>query len=291
MANGWRTGLRNGLEVVELETAASTATIALQGAQVLSFAPRGDRDWLWVSERARWSAGVALRGGIPICFPWFGPHPTEKAFPAHGFVRTRLWRLLDVREAGADLRVELAFGADEQTRAQFPHPFEARLAVTIGAELELAFDVANLGDAPFAYEVALHSYLTVADAAAAAVEGLAGCAFVDKVAGGAPGRQDDGPLRIAGEVDRVYDSDGPVTLVDGAGGRAVRVTATGGRSTVVWNPAPDKTATLSDMAPDGYRRFVCIEAGAIGTRRIALPAGTRHALTVRYSGRDISVGR
>jgi glucose-6-phosphate 1-epimerase len=231
-----------------------------------------------------------LRGGIPICFPWFGAHGTEKAFPAHGFARTRLWRLIDVRQASEGLRVELAFGSDEQTRAQFPHPFEARLAATIGAELELAFEVSNLGLAPFDYEVALHSYLAVADVATVVVEGLAGCAYVDKVAGGAPGRQDDAPLRIAGEVDRVYDNDRPVRLVDGEGGRALRIEATGAGSTVVWNPAPDKTATLSDMAPDGYRRFVCIEAGAVGPHRITLAPGARHLLTVRYGATDVAGG-
>lgn len=98
MAAEWRTGFKNGLAVVELTTATSTAVVALQGAQVLSFVPRGGRDWLWVSEKARWGAGVALRGGIPICFPWFGPHPTERGLPAHGFARARPWRLTGVAQ-------------------------------------------------------------------------------------------------------------------------------------------------------------------------------------------------
>jgi glucose-6-phosphate 1-epimerase len=282
MAATWRTGTRNGLEVVEIETAASTAAIALQGAQVLSFTPRGGRDWLWVSERARWAPGVALRGGIPVCFPWFGPHPTERGFPAHGFARTRGWRLASVDGVEGHVRAELVLTADDATRAFFPAAFEARLTVTVGDELSLAFEVANSDPAPFAYEVALHSYLAVADVETAAIDGLQGRAFVDKVAGGAERREGDAPVRIAGEVDRVYDNDGAVTLRDPAGARSLRLEAQGAGSTVVWNPAPAKTATLSDMSPDGYRHFVCVESGAIGARRVTLAPGARHRLSVRY---------
>jgi glucose-6-phosphate 1-epimerase len=283
MASGWRTVVRNGLDVVELETAASTAAIALQGAQVLSFVPRGGADRLWVSERARWAAGVALRGGIPLCFPWFGPHPTERGFPAHGFARTRVWRLANVAELDdGRVRATLALDADGATKALFPYPFEARLMVTVGDELSLAFEVTNPGAVGFDYELALHSYFAVPDVAAIAIEGLSGSEFVDKVAGGARRREGEAPVRIAGEVDRIYDSGGPVTLVEPSGAR-LRIESAGAGSTVVWNPAPAKTATLGDMAPEGYRRFVCIETGALGDRRITLAPGARHALTVRYT--------
>lgn len=287
MAATWRTETRNGLDVVEIETAASRAAIALQGAQVLSFVPRGGRDWLWLSERARWAPGAALRGGIPICFPWFGPHPTERAFPAHGFARTRAWRLVGVDgaegHADAGVRAELALAPDDATRALFPHAFEARLTVTVGETLELVFAVSNPGAAALAYEVALHSYLAVADVGSVSIEGLAGRPFVDKVAGGEERREGPAPIRIAGEVDRVYDNDGPVTLRDPGAGRTLRVEGQGAGSTVVWNPAPEKTATLSDMAPDGYRRFVCIESGAIGAHRVTLAPGAQHHLIVRYT--------
>jgi len=282
MTASWRNVMRDGLEVLEVETAAARAAIAVQGAQVLSFAPRGERDWLWVSERARWAPGTALRGGIPICFPWFGPHPTDKTLPAHGFARTRDWRLVAVREVDGGMRIELGLTADERTLALFPHRFEARLVVTVARELTLAFEVSNPGGAPLPFEVALHGYLAVADLDAVTIEGLAGRAFADKVAGGAEGRQGPAPLRVAGEVDRVYENDGPVTLVDPIGRRRLRVETSGAGSTVVWNPAPAKTAALDDMAPDGFRRFVCIEPGAIGPRRVTLAPGGWHRLTVRY---------
>ncbi|MFL5305836.1 MAG: D-hexose-6-phosphate mutarotase [Polyangia bacterium] len=282
----WNLGVRQGLEVVEIETAASTAVIALQGAQVLSFVPRGGRDWLWVSERARWAAGAALRGGIPLCFPWFGPHPTETTFPAHGFARTRAWSFLGAREVGGEVAVELSLSDDDATAKLFPHQFAARLTVTIGAHLSLAFDVTNLGSDDLSFEVALHSYFAVSDVDDVAIEGLSGVEFVDKVAGGVTRQESAAQLRIAGEVDRVYDSAGPVTLRDASAGRPLRIESTGARSTVVWNPAPAKTATLGDLAPDAWRRFVCVETGAIGAGRVTLAPGGQHRLTVGYASQE-----
>ncbi len=279
----WTKGVRNGLEVLELSTPASTCTIALHGAQVLGFTPQGERDRLWVSERAHFQLGKALRGGIPICFPWFGPHATERGFPAHGFARTRLWRLARVDELdGQRLRAEMALAPDAASAPLFPHAFAARLAVTVGEQLELAFAVANEGDAPFSFELALHTYFAIGDVDAITVDGLGGCEYVDKVAGGARRRQDEGALRIAGEVDRVYDAGGPVTLVDPSAPRPIRVESTGAGSTVVWNPGPGKARTLTDMPPDDFHRFVCIETGNIAGRKITLPPGARHETMVRY---------
>ena len=285
MAARWNVGVRNGLDVIDVETPASTAAVALHGAQVLSFAPRGDRDWLWVSERARWAPGAALRGGIPLCFPWFGPHPSRPDFPAHGFARTRIWRLEDAREAAGEVQLRLGLASDAETLSLFPHRFEARLTVTIGAGLALALAVANLDASPFTCEVALHSYFAVSDISDVAIEGLAGCDYADKVDGGPPRRQGDGPLRITGEVDRVYDSGGPVTLIDAGTGRRLRIAGDPDGSTVVWNPAPAKAAKLSDVAPDAYRRFVCVESGAIAGRRLIVPAGgtaQRSAVLTRF---------
>lgn len=233
-ATAWTQGVRNGLETLELETPASTCTIALHGAQVLSFQPRGERDWLWVSERASFQVGKALRGGIPICFPWFGPHPERSDLPAHGFARTRLWRVARLETVdAARVRAELELVPDAEALRVFPHALVARLTVTVGEALELGFAVENRGSAPLTFEVALHSYLTVSDAGAVEVGGLGGSGYVDKVAGGARRRQDAEPIRFEGEVDRVYDSGGPVTLADPAGRRTIRVETAGAGSTVV----------------------------------------------------------
>jgi D-hexose-6-phosphate mutarotase len=290
MAVDWKRSVRNGLDVVELATPASTCSVALQGAQVLSFAPRGERDWLWVSDKARWKQGTALRGGIPICFPWFGPHPSEPGFPQHGFARTRTWRLAGVEEVGgARVRAAFELDADGATLALDPHSFTARLTVTAGEDLQLSFEVANDGAAPFAFEVALHTYFAVSDVGRIAIEGLAGCAHRDKVAGGDRRRQEDRSLRIDGEVDRVYETGGPAILADPERERPIRIESAGAGSTVIWNPGPEKARALGAMAPDGFRRFVCIETGAIADRKITVPPGERRTSSVHYlSGADAS---
>jgi glucose-6-phosphate 1-epimerase len=275
-----------------MATPASECTIALHGAQVLGFGRLGGRgNWLWLSDRANYQVGKALRGGIPICFPWFGPHPEQPDLPAHGFARTRLWRLASVGALdGARVRAELELASDAETLRLFPHPFTARLVVTAGDALELAFEVqhtGDTGDAPFAFEVALHTYFAVSDAGAVAVAGLGGCDYVDKVAGGARRRQGAEPIRFDGEVDRVYDGAGPVTLADPAGGPPLLIESRGAGSTVVWNPGPKKTATLGDMSPDGFHGFVCVETGCVGDRRVTLPPGGRHQTVVRYA-RDVT---
>jgi glucose-6-phosphate 1-epimerase len=281
---GWTQGIRNGLEVLELATPASTCTVALHGAQVLAFAPRDGRDWLWVSDKALFQVGKALRGGVPVCFPWFGPHPGGGDLPAHGFARTRLWRLSRVDALDARrVRAELELGSDAATMRLFPHAFTARLAVTAGEELELAFEVVNTGDAPFAFEVALHTYFAVSAAASVAVGGLSGCDYADKAAGGERRRQGDEPIRFDGEVDRVYDGGGPATLADPSRARPIQIESTGAGSTIVWNPGPIKTRTLADMRPDGFHGFVCVETGNVGDRKVTLSPGARHETRVRYA--------
>ena len=172
------------------------------------------------------------------------------------------------------VRAELELTSDPTTASLFPHPFVARLAVTAGDALELAFEVVNTGDAPFEFEVALHTYFAVSDVGAVAVRGLGGCAYVDRVAGGARDRQDLGaPVRFDGEVDRVYECSGLVTLADPARGRAVRIEGTNAGSVVVWNPGAIKARTVADMSPEGFHDFVCVETGNVRDQRVTLPRG------------------
>jgi glucose-6-phosphate 1-epimerase len=284
---GWQRVVRNGFEVVELATPASLCSVALHGAQVLSFQPRGGRDRLWLSGKARWNVGSALRGGIPLCFPWFGPHPTEPGFPAHGFARTRLWRLVGVEEIPeAKLRAVFELRADDQTRPLFPYGFRARTTVIAGQELELSFEVVNEGAEAFAFEIAMHSYFSVSDVAAVAVDGLGGAAYLDKVAAGARCQQAAGTLAISGEVDRVYASGGPLALID-PGHPTLRLEGQGISSAVVWNPGAEKARALGDLEPEDYRRFVCLEMGNLGDRRIALAPGARHLSSVRIRNEDL----
>jgi glucose-6-phosphate 1-epimerase len=287
VAVGWKRLVRNGLDVVELTTPASICSVALHGAQVLSFQPRGGRDWLWLSGKARWDVGSALRGGIPLCFPWFGPHASEPSFPAHGFARTRLWRLVGVEEIPeAKLRAVFELRADGQTRALFPYDFTARTTVVVGNELESSFEVVNEGAEAFDFELAMHSYFSVSDIGAVVVEGLGGVSFIDKVAAGTRRQQPAGALAISGEVDRVYASGGPLALID-PGHPTLHLEGREMASAVVWNPGPAKARALGDLEPEDYRRFVCLELGNLGVQRITLAPGARHRSSLRIRNEDL----
>ena len=221
-----------GLPVAQVRNSHAGATIALHGAHVLHFRPHGHDPLLWLSSAAIFAPDVAIRGGIPICWPWFAAHPADASKPQHGFVRTMPWHVLD--GAAHDDRTELRLGVSdsEATRAIWPHAFELELLVTVGATLELALITRNIDRAPFTISAALHSYLTVGDAGAIAIEGLDGHDYIDKVAGGARARQ-AGAVTLADETDRIYlDAPGSCTVIDPALSRRIEIAKAGSRTTV-----------------------------------------------------------
>src|SRR5690242_19005906 len=190
------------LESVEVENPHATARIALQGAHLLSWAPRDESPVIWVSEAARYEPGVPIRGGIPICWPWFGPHPTDPALPQHGIARTAEFQVVAV-ERLFDERTRLTFRLpDGQGGGAWAHPTELLYMVTVGRTLELDLVTRNAGPEPVTVGQALHTYLRVSDYTAVTLHGVEGCRYLDRVRGGE--QVQDRPLRIGGRTDRIY---------------------------------------------------------------------------------------
>ncbi len=273
-----------GLPLIEINNRFATARVSAYAGQVLAYRPSDEaEDLLFVSRQAYFARGKAIKGGIPICWPWFGDDPSGHGRPAHGFVRNRPWRLL-ATEAMADgaTRLQLGLHADDETLALWPHPFSLTLEVTIGATLELDLISHNPGDHPLMLTQALHTYLNVGDAARARVHGLDGRAYIDKAGGGLRTTQ-QGPVSIAGEVDRIYlETDGPLNIEDPALGRRIHIERAGSRSAVVWNPWSDKAAAMGDFGDDEYRRMLCVETTNAADDRIELPGGGTYRLSTRY---------
>ncbi|MBM4200330.1 MAG: D-hexose-6-phosphate mutarotase [Gammaproteobacteria bacterium] len=272
-----------GLTVVEITHPRARARLALQGAQVLEWTPQDEQPVLWLSPAAHFTAGKAIRGGIPICWPWFGAHPCDAAFPAHGFARTMPWI---VERTGANdehvaLRLRLMQG--EQSEVFWPHACSLTLELRIGRTLDLDLATHNIGALPVTITEALHAYFNVADLSGVRVHGLHGCNYVDKTDGGRHKRQ-DGAITFDAETDRIYvGAPGECQLEDPGFRRRIRIVKTGSGSTIVWNPGANKASALSDMAPDGYRRMVCVESGnADDDARLILP-GETHCLSVSYA--------
>ncbi len=267
------------LTAVRLRGASSSGRVVLQGGQVTEFGWNDGTPLLFLSDRARFAAGQAIRGGIPIVFPWFG---NRDGAPAHGFARTAPWRLAgsDALDDGA-VSVTLAL-EDAPSSIEWP-AFELRLTIVAGEALSLALAVTNRAAREQTVEMLFHTYLRVGDVGGVAIHGLGGREFVDKVDGFSRKTEGDDPLRLTGETDRIYRSSGPVLVDDPALGRRLEVTADGAASTVLWNPGFAKAEELGDLGGEAYARFVCVESGNVADDAVRLAPGAAHAMRVVLS--------
>ncbi len=271
------------LAVVKVANVRATATIALQGAQVVHWSPVGQHPVIWLSGAARFASGKSIRGGIPLCWPWFGPHPTEPAFPAHGFARTSPWEILETQAlADGATRIALRLTHTDATRALWPHAAELECHVTVAAALEIDLVTRNTGSESITIGEALHTYFEVSDVRRVRIEGLEECHYLDKVDGGRR-RQQAGPVTFVAETDRIYLDTVADCLIDDPGlARRIRIRKRGSRSTVVWNPWIEKAARMGDLGEDGYLHMVCVETANAADDVVTIPPGAEHHLAVRY---------
>lgn len=272
---------QGGLERVLVQRAEVTAELFLHGATLTAWQPRGVDPVLWLSRAAIFHEDKAIRGGVPICFPWFGSRADNPQAATHGFARVMPWTFASAVEderSGAVV-LELTLSSSPETFAIWPHEFRARYRVKIGGKLELELTVTNPGAAPFTYEEALHSYFSVKDVARVRVEGLERSSFLDKLDGFARKRQGSDPVIIDQETDRVYTGNTAATeIVDPVLQRSISIVKDGSRSTVVWNPWIARARALKDFGDDEWREMLCVEAGNVGPDEITLAPGASHTL-------------
>jgi D-hexose-6-phosphate mutarotase len=273
-----------GLPLAQIRNRHAAAMVSLYGAYVLAFQPHGHDPLLWFSSHGPYQPGKSIHGGIPVCWPWFGPHPTDPSKPSHGFVRTAMWNVLAAAAlTGGATQLRLSLVSDEDTRDLWPHDFQLRLVVTVGAELRVELIVRNPGSAPFTCSGALHSYFAVSDAGAITIQGLDGCEYIDKVDGNQRKLQ-RGPVRIESETDRVYlNTAAPCTIDDPGLGRRTTIAKSGSHSTVIWNPWAEKARNLADFRDGAYRGMVCVETANAGSDTITVAPRGEHRLVAIIS--------
>jgi glucose-6-phosphate 1-epimerase len=277
----FRTGSQGAL-IADVSNAQGAGTIAIQGAQILSWAPAGQAPVVWLSPAAKFAPGKSLRGGAPVCWPWFGPHPQDPTKPAHGFARNRDWEVQDVASVKDGTRVVMRFTPNDAERVIWPHDAELTLAVTLGARLRAELSTCNTGGKVIELTQAIHTYFHVGDIAKVRVEGLEGCDYIDKMAADAIVRQ-QGPIRIDREVNRIYlGCPGDAVIVDESLRRRIRVAKHGSSSYVVWNPWAETGAKFGDMGAEGYRHMLCVETtNAASDLATVVPGGT-YTLATEY---------
>ncbi|MGY3886565.1 D-hexose-6-phosphate mutarotase [Aeromonas aquatica] len=267
-----------GLPLLTIDNAYAKAEISLFGAHVLSYQRHGEPASLWLSDKAVLDGSKPIRGGIPLCWPWFGPAPARvgSGKPAHGFARTTLWSLDGVSDHEDGTLVHLSLRDTDASRALWPHAFELELDVLIGKELSLVLTTRNTGNSPLVYNAALHTYLQISSPAAVSVTGL-GAPYLDKVTGGQPAQQ-QGALTLSGALDRIYLQPEPRVTVQDAE-RATHVVSGNHDSIVVWTPWLEGASAMADMSDDGYRTMLCVEAAITAEAGVVIAPDEEHSFS------------
>lgn len=278
-----------GMPRARITTPACTAEVFLQGAHLTQWQPAGQQPALFLSERSVFAPGKAIRGGIPVIFPWFGAPDTSPVHPpsgsaAHGYARVWPWTLRFAALAGDDLHLSLTLDHTDRLHALGFDFLQLGIDLILGHTLTLRLSVANAGEKPFLFEEALHAYLSLADIRQASVEGLANIEYLDKTDGFRRKTQTEDTFHFAAETDRPYlNTTGPITLVDPVLRRRLRLSKSNSATTVVWNPAADLTARLPDLVPDAWQHFACLETANAADNAITLAPGAAHTMSMHLA--------
>jgi len=294
-----------GLPIIKVANKHAEALISIYGAQVLSFKQKPgnageSHELLFLSEKAFFEEGKAIKGGIPICWPWFGQapeatmdkssvkNPKEKNRPAHGFARNVLWELVETASNNADgTQVVLALQDSKNSRKLWPHAFNLSLTINIGKTLKLSLKTTNTGAQAFSITQALHSYFSVSDIAKVRVVGLDKAQYLDATFAG---KKQDWPIVVQSgditfdkEVDRIYTQAPALSLIDDGRSQSLKIRSSNSNTTVIWNPWVDLSANSVDLSDDAYKQFVCIETANAAEGVIEILPGESFALGAEYS--------
>ncbi|MFA9478547.1 D-hexose-6-phosphate mutarotase [Phycisphaerales bacterium AB-hyl4] len=251
---------------------AATAVIYLHGAHIAEYQPTGDKPVLFMSPKSNIHPDKPIRGGIPICFPWFGPNQHDPTAPPHGQARLAAWQLTQATKL-PDQRVQLTLTRDIA-------PFRLTFTITVGQELQMQLRTENTTNQPAQFEQALHTYFTISKIHDIEITGLAGLSYIDKTRNAERLTQANPPLRFEGETDRVYiNHPGHCTLHDPGYKRNIVIEKHNANSTIVWNPWTDKSLKLPDLGDDDWPGFVCIESGNVADNAITLAPSEAHEMT------------
>ncbi len=274
-----------GLPRVRITGAFGEGEVYLHGAHVTSWKPAGNNEdeVLFVSTNSHWQEGQAIRGGIPICFPWFRAKGNDRQAPAHGFARTKTWQIESIVQNEGRVSVSMFTESDEQTRRWWPGEFRLIHRVTFGSELKLELICRNTGTTSLHFEEALHTYNRVADVEQVHLQGLGTVRFLDNTNANQEKIQ-IGVVAIASQTDSAYmNTDSAVDLLDLRMRRRIRLQKDNSLTTVVWNPWSEGAAGLKDLSDGQWKQFLCVEASNILDSTVNLDPGLEHKMTAVLS--------
>jgi glucose-6-phosphate 1-epimerase len=276
------------LPAFKLDSPIASAILYQHGAHLAAWSPHSRHPVLFISRQSHLAPAKPIRGGVPVCFPWFATRTAHPDSPSHGFLRTAPWQL-DALSTTPDgtLRAELRTYSNGQTRHLWPGEFQARFRLTAGVTLAIELEITNSGSEAFLFEEALHTYFSVSDARSITIRGLENALYVDKVEGGALKAEGASPISLSAETDRVYhDTQSTITLSDPAWHREIVIEKFGSDTTVLWNPWSDKAKAMADLGDDEWLGMVCIETANVGKNSVTLQPGAIHSMIVRVAVRE-----
>jgi glucose-6-phosphate 1-epimerase len=272
------------IPLIEIKNEQASASISLQGAHLLSWVPAGEEDVIWLSTQAKFAPGKSVRGGIPICWPWFGPHESNAAYPGHGFARTVLWQVTKTEALSADeTRVTFQLDSrqlDAAIKPMWPLPTIAEYRLTIGKTLTIELTTFNHSDQAMTIGQALHTYFKVDDVSKTRILGLEDRPYLDKT-DGFKRKTQSGAVTIGAEVDRVYLQTPDDVVIDD-GKRKIVIKKQGSQSTIVWNPWQAAAEKMGDLGQDGYLKMLCVESANAVDDTVVVGAGESYSLRVTY---------
>jgi glucose-6-phosphate 1-epimerase len=271
------------LPKIRVTAPSASADIYLHGAQLTSWQPVNAKEVLFLSEHSAWQDGRAIRGGIPVCFPWFRSKADDLSAPAHGVVRTKEWQLESVKIEGGSVVVACSTESDESTYRWWRHAFRMVHKLSIGKTLRLELNVTNTDRTPFRFEEALHAYFRVSQAEKVSIRGLDQITYLDNTDGNLRKAQ-SGDVIFTAKTDNAYlDVHSPAELIDPTWRRRIRTEKVNSATTVVWNPWQEGAASLGDLGIDEWRQFACVEASNILGSAISLAPGQEHSMQATIS--------
>lgn len=273
----------NGLPKIHISTPEAEAEIYLYGAQITSWKPAHSQEALFLSKQSHFAPGKAIRGGVPVCFPWFRSKAGNPSAPSHGTVRTKSWQIEAIEQTADGVEVRLFITSDEASRQYFAGEFHVKHCITVGKKLRLQLTITNTGTESFRFEEAQHTYYHVGDAERVTVSGLDGAHYLDNTDGNAEKIQ-AGDIAFSKSTDNAYQGTvNALAIHDPALNRTIMVRKNNSLTTVVWNPWSTGAATLPDLGNDEWRHFVCVEAGNILANSVELQPGTGQTLTTEVT--------
>ncbi len=269
-----------GLPCILIETKVAKARIYLHGAQITSWLPAGFGEVLFVSGKSQWADGKAIRGGIPVCFPWFRAKADDAKAPSHGFVRTREWSIESLEMVEDSVCARFSTASDEGSRKWWPFNFALEYSITVGRSLRLELAMKNTDVVNLQFEEALHTYFRVGDVRRAHVRGLDGVTYSDNRDGNREKVQ-RGELILTKQTDNAYrNAMETAEIVDEVSNRVLRTNKGNSGSTIVWNPWSDGAAGMADLGSNEWERMLCVEGGNILDSVISITPGQTHEMTI-----------